>query len=74
MRRLLSIKFQRKVEEKNQKREQRLIQKKLNEMKLLKQTIDEELIKQAEVVDEVTDVYNVNGYHQKAKKYGKEFI
>jgi hypothetical protein len=43
-------------------------------MNLLKQTVEEELIKNAELVDEVNEIFDINGYHQKGKKYGKYFL
>jgi hypothetical protein len=43
----------------------------LKELNLLKQAIDEEFIKQAEFVDDIQEIFEINGYHQKGRKYGK---
>jgi hypothetical protein len=60
------------LEEKKRRKEEMVRIKKENELKLLKQSIDDELIKQVELLEDINDlnVYDINGFHQKGKKYG----
>lgn len=45
--------------------------KKENELKALKQLIQDEFISQIEFSDDITDIFDINGYFQKNKKFSK---
>jgi len=60
--------IQRRKEEKLRKREEILRIKKENELKALKQLIQNELISQMELNDDPQEIFDIDGYHQKAKK------
>jgi hypothetical protein len=53
-------------------REKLLKLKRENELKALKQLIQEEFINQLEFVDEVQDIFDINGFYQKNKKFSKK--
>lgn len=60
--------IERKKEEKKRKREEALRLKRENELKKLKQLIETELISQMELNDDPQDIFDINGFHTKAKK------
>jgi len=60
--------IERKKEEKRRKREEILRIRKENELKKLKQLIQTELMNQMELNDDPQDLFDINGFHTKAKK------
>jgi hypothetical protein len=61
--------IERRKAERRAKREEEVRIKKEQQMIQLKNSVNDELIKQVEFVDDANDIYEINGYHQKGKKY-----
>jgi hypothetical protein len=59
----------RKEEEKKRKKEEEIRRKREIEIQALKASINEELIKHAEYVEDPVAIYNINAYYQKDIKY-----
>jgi len=66
--------IERKKEEKKRRNEEILRIKRENELKKLKQLIETELISQMELNDDPQDIFDINGFHTKAKKACNYFI
>lgn len=65
--------IERKKEEKKRRKEEILRLKRENELKKLKHLIETELISQMELNDDPQDIFDINGFHTKARKACKFF-